>query len=569
MPETFRLPSALETSEQATAEKLQQAGGIFYHEEIDDTSKEVKQLVNIMGVDVPTQASVEDITALKNETVLSEVDQDLLRSIAEAYRLRQPLLFEGKPGTGKTFLMKKFAQFVHGKHTPTIELVGTPRTSELEILGHWAPKGLKEAEQNRYQKSLDKLMGEGEEFGALRAKLNQALAPLASQLEQKQIGLAEFHDLFGDITTTYIYEARSIAMSAAQDAGLKSSEAEWEFKQGALLQAYVGNEGRGGILIVDEFNMIPTNYQQIFLQIGGEQGKLSDTINFWGNSGKTQYQRGSDTWICFASNFPETTPGRSEVVAPMTDRLVWKVIPEEASDKKKAVITQTAGGRLKKRAEALGQVKAESVRIPISEQIAWAEVGNQELGEHIADIVSIFDQEFTATYGQLGDKLNIKGEKRERSQKLEFSARNAMRLFSYLDHFQVRHKKSGQADFAATLTNGFEQYYISRLADHDAREKARLIYREILDGDTGKIKFRGKEDMIMTRREALARLVKENTTTTPEQKGLAEREERERAQHALEQATFAREDALDATLKNVNIPTSIKDRLRAIKDSLK
>lgn len=565
-PEKFRPPSPDELSERATLEQLKQEGGIFYHEELDSETNEKVKLVNILGIDVPTHATPEDIATLKSEIVLSNVDQEMLRAIAESYELRQPLLFEGRPGTGKTFLMKKFAQFIHGKDAPIVELVGTPRTSELEILGHWAPKGMKKEQTARYQEALKNLMGEGEEFGALREQLDQALKHLNSQLEDKAIKVEEFRDLFGDITTTYIDEARKVALQAAQLAGLASTEAEWEFKEGALLQAYVGREGQGNILIVDEFNMIPANYQQIFLQIGGEQGKLNDTISFWGNSGKSQYKRGPDTWVCFASNFPETTPGRSEVVAPMTDRLVWKVIPDEASEKKKSIITRTAGGRLKRRSQEVNALhELQPASIPLKEQIDWTHIMDEQLGEQVADIVELFDAEFVKNYQQLGDQLSIEGEKRRRTQQLEFSARNALRLYSYLDHFQVRDEVTGKVDMAATLINAFERYYINRLADNDARNKARINYHEILRGVTGQIKFEGKA----TTREEVLKLLVGRAVVSPENQVLADKEEAERQKHIREQIKFTREDKADALLNNPAISESIKQKLKALEDKIR
>ncbi len=503
MPDRVRFLSPEEQREREIAEALKREGGILYCEKIDPETGETKRFVNILGVEVETYASREDIEAIKGEIVLSEVDQDMLRTIAECYKLRQPLLFEGDPGVGKTFLMKKFVQLIHGKDAPILELVGTPRTSELEILGHWAPRGLNEKEAEEYRELLRNFMEKGAGKD-LSAELNQKLSELNRKFISGEISQEQFQEEFGKLTTQYINLSRSAIVEMAQLAKLTRPESEWEFKEGALLQAYSGRGGKGYILIVDEFNLIPSNYQQIFLQIGGEQGALSDSISFWGNSGRTRYPRGKDTWICFASNYPEKTPGRSEVVAPMTDRLVWRTITVEEAENKKRVLRKTAGGRLTKRQRELTQLVPEIVFVPIEKGLAWDKVLDGQLGEQIADIVDLLDQEFTKYYQEVGDSITIRGQKRRRTQQFEFSGRNPLRLYSYLDHFQVRDPETGRIDFARTLFNAFRLYYLNRLADPEGREKMQNLFDEIMNGDTGKINFEGQ---VMTRKEVLDRLV--------------------------------------------------------------
>ena len=161
MPEQLRYQSEDEIKEQETLDRLREGGGISFRQETNQENGETTSFVNVLGVEVETYASEEDIESIKKEMILSEVDRDLLKTIAECYKLRQPLLFEGDPGAGKTFLMKKFTKLIHGKDAPTLELMGTPRTSELEILGHWAPKGLKEGENQEYQEILKDVMGKG------------------------------------------------------------------------------------------------------------------------------------------------------------------------------------------------------------------------------------------------------------------------------------------------------------------------------------------------------------------------------------------------------------------------
>lgn len=556
MLEKIRFSSEEERKEQEVAETLKVEGGIFYREATDPESKETKHFVNILGVEVETYASKEDIEAIKKEIVLSETDQELLRTIVESYKLREPLMFEGDPGVGKTFLMKKFVQLLHGKDTSILELVGTPRTSELEILGHWAPKGLKEKEAEEYQTLLKDLM-ESAPMKDLSTEFNQKLSELNQKFSNSEINQEQFQKEFGELTTQYINTSRSRMTEMIGLAKFIKPDTEWEFKEGALLQAYSGREGRGYPLIVDEFNLIPSNYQQIFLQISGEKGILSESISFWGNTGKTKYPRGQDTWICFASNFPEKTPGRNEVVGPMTDRLVWKSISSEEAEKKKQVIRMTAGGRLKKRQRESAEIKPEIIQVPILQGLEWDRVLDEKLGEAIADIVDLLDTEFNKHYQEVGDNISIKGEKRRRTQQFEFSGRNPLRLFGYLDYFQVRDPKTGMVDFGKTLENAYKRYYLNRLVDPSGREKMQTLFNEIMYGDTGKTEFEGE---VRTRKEILDILV-EQASITEEEKRKIEEMEKEEKKKRLEQLKYNVEDAIESLLKDPNIPEIIKKNL--------
>jgi len=481
MAERIKFLSPEEKQEKEITETLQSEGGIFYREEISPETGEKKSVVNILGVEVETYASKEDIEEIKKEIVLSEFDQKLLRDIAECYKLHQPLMFEGDPGAGKTFLMEKFVKLVHGKETPILKLVGTPRTSELEILGHWAPAVKKEESKDpltrdavrRYEKLEKEYQEAGEDFDKKYAQIKEQRDKEKINKDNFQKQLTELQKWYQPLQERYATELELLFQKTKE-------KTEWEFKEGALLQAYSGRDGKGYILICDEFNLIPSNYQQAFLQIGGEKGQLSESISFWGNSGKTIYNKGEDTAILFASNYPEKTPGRSEVVAPMTDRLVWRTLTSEEVEEKKKAIKRTAGGRLGKRARAIGIIKPERINIPAKEQMLWDEVLDGTLGEQIADTVDILDEDFVKTYEQIGDSLEIKGEKRKRTQQMEFSARNALKLYSYLDQFQVRNPETGLVDFTKTLKNAFEKYYLNRLANSDAREKAEESFDKIL-----------------------------------------------------------------------------------------
>ena len=558
MSEEIRFLSPEEKEEQEIFETLKKEGGIFYRSEVDPETGEEKHFVNILGVEVETYASKEDIKEIKKEIVLSEVDQRMLRTIAECYKLRQPLMIEGDPGVGKTFLMKKFVQLIHGKKAPILELVGTPRTSELEILGHWAPASSAERSSDPIvQDTITRYNNLMREYQKINDEYDRRYQNLKKDLDDGTISQDEFNEKIIYLNNYYrplqerYFNELQVLWQSSRD------RVEWEFKEGALLQAYAGREGMGYILIVDEFNLIPPNHQQTFLQIVGEEGALSESISWWGNAGRTRYPRGKDTWICFASNYPEKTPGRSEVVAPMTDRLVWITISPEEVEKKKEVLRRTAGGRLKKRQKKFTQLVPETVFVPARKGLAWDRVLDEELGEQIADAVDLLDRAFEDYYKEIGDRITdritIEGEGRRRSQQFELSGRNPLRIYSYLDYFQVRNPKTGQIDFTETLFKAFERYYLSRLVDIEARKKMEEVFKQIMEGDIGKIKFEGKT---MTRKEVLDILV--------ERASLSEEEREKQRQEEVKKAQYEFTREARHLIDLPDLPEEVREQLKEL-----
>lgn len=472
--------------ENTKKERLEQEGGIYYEKIKKPEPEGPRGILNIFGVEVETYATEEDIEQIKKEMLLTKLDKVLFRRIAECYKLKQPLLFEGDPGAGKTFDAEKFVELIHGRNTTIMSMMGTPKTTELDIFGHWAPRGLSKEEQEKYQDLLHQEADQGE-ISALQEEFRQKTEELSAKYNKEENGQEVFREEFGRLSAEYTARQKEIMKKAIGQSNLSVSDSEWEFKEGPLLKCYSGNNGKGYPLIVDEFNSIPSNYQQIFLQISGKDGSMSDAINFWGNTDKNSYKRGDDSWIFFASNFPEKTPGRAEVVAPMSDRLVWHIIPDDEYIDKKRAIKRTAGGRLKKRTKAIFESGHELTQMPVEKGVEWDKVLDEQLGEQIADTIDLLDEEFVEYYQSVGDSLPYGQEERRRTQKLEFSGRNALRLFSYIDHFQVRDQNTGRIDFAQTIRNAFETHYLNRLASPKVREKMRRLGEEILIGDTGKI----------------------------------------------------------------------------------
>lgn len=566
MSEKIKFQSECERREEETKERILKEGGVFYFEKTDPETKETKKFVNILGIELETYASKEEIEKLKQGLVLSKFDQEILREIAEDYKLRQPLMLEGDPGVGKTFLIKKFIRFIHGENAPILELVGTPRTSELEILGHWAPAAKAKKSKDpvvrdtieRYERlEYERLE---EEFKRIGDEFDEKYKKLKEDRDKKEIDEEGFKKRLEDLQKWYQLLRDRYSTKLELLFQKSHDRVEWEFKEGALLQAYQGREGKGYILLIDEFNLIPSNYQQIFLQIGGEKGELSKSISFWGNTGKTIYERGKDTWVCFAANYPEKTPGRSEVVAPMTDRVIWRTITSEEADKKKDFIRETAGGRLTKRTKSV--IDPKLISLPVTEPLLWDKVLDEELGEAIADTLALLDKEFINNYQAFGDEIEIKGAKRRRTQQLEFSARNLLRAYSYLDNFQIRNPETGLVDITETLKRAFQKYYLNRLASPEARETMENNFKEILEGTTGKVEYKGK---VITRKELFDILV-ERASLTEEDRKKIENEKKKEKERQKEQLRYSIEDDTNTLLNNPDIPDLVKGKLSEIKE---
>lgn len=512
--------------------RLEEEGGIFYEAlPAGETEQgEAPGIVNILGVEVPSYATAEDIAAIRSEMVLSSTDQDMLRTIAECYVLRQPMMLEGDPGSGKTFLQKQFVRLVHGAEAPILRLAGTPRTSELDILGHWAPRGLDEREETSFQNTLHELINDPKDIGN-----------------------------------------KELAMAALHAVGRLRPDTEWEFKRGALLQAYSGREGRGYILMVDEFNLIPANYQQIFLEISGEHGAMSDAIHFWGDGGVPTYPRGEDAWICFASNFPEQTPGRNEVVAPMTDRLVWKVIDKKEAQAKEEAVIRSLGGQIDAARAEVAAVSSTELPVPANELLAWREIEGQQLAYEVADIIQAFHKAFKEAYEQAGDEIPVQGdEHRTRRQQFEFSARNAMRACAYIDRFQIRNPYTEEIDLPVTVSAALWRHYIERLMSAERRDQANDTLSSIMTGEVGTKLFEGEK---RTRAEILNLLV-ERATMTPERKAKRAERDRKQKERETEQKGRAREakerelaDKLSDLANAPDTPEAVRDLLKPVAEA--
>ena len=84
------------------------------------------------------------------------------------------------------------------------------------------------------------------------------------------------------------------------------------------IRARVEPEHRGQFVVIDEIDNLPENYQNIFLQISGQEAKLAPVITSYADSGQVDYTRGQHTFIAFAANYPELAAGKRSISAPLS-----------------------------------------------------------------------------------------------------------------------------------------------------------------------------------------------------------------------------------------------------------
>ncbi len=376
-----------------TPEQLAESGGIYYFESPRLGDDHARSWINVMGVELPTQASQEQVEAVKETLVLSELDAKMLRNLAETRSLRQPILLESDPASGKTFLTEKFLELLNGDQ-PLLTMTGTPRTSDHEVLGHYSPL-----------------------------------------------------------------------------------EDGWKFIKGSLLEAAVGDDSSGRPLFVDEFGLIPTNYQQLFLPISGQDGTLASSMSVWGNGNKQRYGIGPNAWFAFATNYPERTPGRHMVTDAMASRLVWMTITDaEAAAKEKSLIESGFG-----RVQRASDISAYST----PEETPFEVAANPELAQLITGTVAAMHSLIKLRAKNPGDSLGTGESAEPRIQAIDITPRDAARLFNYIERFPVRDHVRGQVDIDLTLSRAFERHYVGRYASEDQRQLIRADLAEHLTGSTG------------------------------------------------------------------------------------
>ncbi|GIW67153.1 MAG: hypothetical protein KatS3mg096_021 [Candidatus Parcubacteria bacterium] len=543
MPETFRFKSPEEIREEEIEARIKERGpegeilgGIIFEEEevIDPETgeKTIKRYIYIgnpyeerpLIIKLETYATKEDIEAIKREIIPMRESFEILVAMAMTYKRRQPLLIEAPTAIGKTYLAEKFTELLYGRGVKPLDFYCSGQTDVSELMGKWVPKAETEEEKRRWNEFL--------ELSETQIQISQ----IAQEVEQKT-WLSPEQKL--NLIRTKLQEL-------AKQAGL-SERTQWQFQYGVVPKAmgliknpdgsfsFDEQKGEGFILHIEEVGLAEPQVIDVLLKLRGKRGQLAEEIQLWENGGR-KIKSGPKFWVFFSTNPPEEYLARNEVDPALARGVVFKRMTELSEESLRLASDYYFTYKLGKKPE----VKPEGCILDI--------YNHSDIGKEVAKVIAAF-------HNDLNKELK-KGEKGRR-QRIPLTLDDMARVADALIYNQIRDKETGRLDLTATLINLINFYYIDRLADEDLKETMKNNLKELLEGDTGKIEFEGK---IITRKEIFDILVERASLPEEEKRRMKEKEEEEQ-RRKLEQAKNDAEDALDALLKNPNIPDSIKKLL--------
>jgi len=546
-PETIRFKSQEELKEEEIERRIKEKGpegeilgGIVFEEEkVVDPETEEERTKRYIYIGNPyeerpiitkleTGASQEEIKAIKREIIPMRESFEILETMARTYKHRQSLLIEGPTAIGKTYLADKFTELLYGRGVKPLDFYCSGQTDVSELMAKWVPKVETEEEKKKWNEFL--------ELAETQVKLSQITQEIeqTERLSQEQ-KLALIHTKLQEL---------------AKSAGL-SETTKWQFQYGAVPKAmglikntdgsfsFDEQKGVGFILHIEEVGLAEPQVINALLKLRGKRGQLAEEIQLWENGGR-KVKAGPKFWVFFSTNPPEEYLARNEVDPALARGVVFKRMGELSQESLLLAAEYYFTYRLGEKPKE----KPEGCILDI--------YNHPEIGREIAKVISAF-------HNDLNKELK-KGEK-GRMQRIPLTLDDMARVADALIDTQIRNKETGRLDLTEALKNLIRFYYLDRLADQDLKETMEANLNELLEGDTGKIKF---EEKTLTRKEIFDILV-ERASITEEEKKRLEQEEIERKRRELEQAKHDTEDAIMLALQNPNTPEEIKKRLREIK----
>ena len=542
-PEKVRYKSPEELREKEIETKIKEKGpegeilgGIVFEKEkvIDPETKEekTKRYIYIGNpyeempiiVKLETDASQEEIEAIKQEIIPMKESFEILEAMARTYKHRQMLLIEAPTAIGKTYLADKFTELRYGKGVKPLDFYCSGQTDVSELMAKWVPKVETEEEKKKWHEFLES------------AEAQIEISKIAQETEHKKN--------FSQEQRLALIHTR--LQELAKSAGL-SEKTQWHFQYGAVPKAmgltrnpdgsfsFDEQKGMGFTLHIEEVGLAEPQVINSLLKLRGKKGRLTEEIQLWEDGGK-KVKAGPKSWAFFSTNPPEEYLTRNEVDPALTRGMVFKRMTELSDESLYLAADYYFTYKLGEKPEE----KPEGCILDI--------YNHPEIGREISKVVSAF-------HNDLNKELK-KGEK-GRQQRIPLTLDDMARVADALIDTQIRNKETGWLDLTESLKKLIHFYYLDRLADQDLKKTMITNLEELLNGDTGKIKF---EEKILTRKKVFDILVKRASITKKEKKKLQE-EEKQEEERQLEQAKFAAQDAVDFLLKNPNIPESVKKRL--------
>src|SRR3989344_1657351 len=337
----------------------------------NDLAEEDRELMISFETDIQTE---EEMREVLDQARMTPLFRKILYHISDSQKRDFIPFLQSAPGTGKTFGYDIYNQIQHGKDARAEYLICTKNTSELDIVGHWAPKG--DSGEGTKDK-VNKILEDNEQYQEFKNTFNIKLADLAQQKRDGNLRDEDFEREVQRLTDDLIELQREIITKTG-------NSSQWIFHKGALLRAYTDPtndpEDTGRMLIVDEFDKLPPNLQNIFLQVSGTRARLSQKIVTYADGGTTDYKRGEDTSVVFAGNF--LADGNVLITEPMMDRLTPLRISKYESDiDVKEQINSYSFEQLKEMFPESDKETVENLRFLLSNALAQLHQGWKEFYE--------------------------------------------------------------------------------------------------------------------------------------------------------------------------------------------
>jgi len=316
-------------------------------------------------VDFDTDIQSEDeMREILKKTDVTPLFREVFTTIIEARNQDQLLLLQSVPGTGKTYSFLLFDKLMHGKDSRCEPLTCTPRTDELDIVGHWGPAG--KPEKTGRKETREKL-SENKEWLEYRELYLDRVNKLT--LERDVLGEKEFQDRMADLDAEFMEKQKTIlGIGDEKPSG-------WTFHKGALLRAFVNKQeepnGKGKTVFFDEVDNLDERFQNIFLQLSGTNAKLADAITTYSDSGNVSYERGENTIVFFAANYPEFATGKRPISVPLADRCRYvSISPEKSAKDEEEQIKDHSFESLKELFPEADEATVENLRFVLARTLA-------------------------------------------------------------------------------------------------------------------------------------------------------------------------------------------------------
>lgn len=529
MPGDIRYRSAEELEELKLVDALKQRdaqgdylGGIVYREGgyvyIANPYRERPVVVKL-----ETEASEDDITAIREEIIPMRESYEILEAMAVTYKLRQPLLLEGPTAVGKTFMAEKFTELLYGRGNKPLEFYCTGQTDVSELTAKWVPRTTSEDDKRRWEEFL--------ESPEAREKISEIARKAEESQDAPERKLASIHNRikkmaeeagFAEGTQWSIqYGAMPVAMGYARNA------------EGSIVCDETG--GTGFLLHIEEVGLAEPQIINVLLQLRGKRGRLAESMRLW-ESGGRDIRGGPRFWLVFSTNPPEDYYSRNELDPALARGVVFKRVGELSEESLKLAAKRIFSGRQ----HPAGSEPGPGCILNIYE--------HPELCGEVAQLMAILHLDF--------DKAIRSGEK-GRHQRIPLTLDDMARVSDYLLSMQSRDEESGYLDLVETLERAISFYYLDRLADAGLKKDLQDNVNLTLAGPLGQKRFRGS---MRARKEILDILVEEASMTAGE---LQEQEgqDSERAMSEFNQARYDFEDKVQELLQNPKIPEEIKKQL--------